>query len=123
VYVLAHILATLFFNLTNFIYPQFAYGKGFIDAVLAPGIAAYYSLSLPLSLFEKAPKNLHDANRLEYSDTVTESRYANLPVNVLGLAWLCALGVFAGFNAFNNSWSALIAAIVSGLVIAYNMHE
>ena len=114
IYIVTHLIATLFFNLSNFMYPVLAYGKGFIDSVLAPGFAAYFSILLPVDFFRKNCTPLQNT-AISIVD-LAQTDASSLPQKLLIFIWVAVYGVLAGFGSFTSNWSSVCAAIV-GLVV------
>ena len=96
-YILTYFLAILITTIFNFISPQFAYGKGFLESVLAPGVASFYSLGLSATLIHENPGR------------------ARL---VLSYFWMITCGICGGIAFFSSSGSIFLAVLVSAIVFA-----
>jgi len=118
IYLVAHLIAILFFSATNFIHPNLAYGKGFIDSVLAPAFAAYFSISLPVDFLKKT-RNPMQNTVIGISGLAAPTVESSLPKKLLIFIWVAVYGVLAGFGSFTSDWSSVCAAIVGLVVVMY----
>jgi hypothetical protein len=122
IFFVANLLATLFFNVLNFAHPQLAYGKDFIDYVLAPGIAAYYCISWPIERFNNVPappeKAFGEGSYVGRSSVSTDT-----PRNVLSTTWIIVYGIAAGHALFNSIWPQVMATLVATTVVIYFFDE
>jgi hypothetical protein len=121
IYFSCHILATIFFQVTNYIHPNLAYGQGFINSVLAPGISAYFSILLPIEFFKKTRTDSRDLASIKHNNY--DNNHDSLPRKILILFWILIYGVLAGFGVFTSNWSAVLSTIVGLLVVAYAFSE